>query len=194
MIRPTGFLAVDPGLRATGIAFIVGGKIERLALGRPTSPKAPGFLGPDLRAARETAANALRLIAPEGLLAFGPRVYAVVVEWPQIYGAKDGERRKEDPNDLLALTFINGEIAATFPETSVAAIPPRIWTDGVPKEKRQANFMAPENRQLDALERELIMAIKPAGLRHNAIDAGHLGKWAGVGDRWRSWCTFPRSS
>lgn len=50
---------------------------------------------------------------------------------------------------------------------------PRIWTGGIPKEVRQRHFLAAASEW----ERDMLMAIRPAKKRHNAIDAVMLGAY-----------------
>lgn len=179
-------LTIDPGLRATGLALVVDDVLVGCALAR-SSPS--GTPEPDVYGADEVAAEAAAFT--EVLLAGRPPD-AVAIEWPRVRPGVHAE----DPNDLILLSFVHGLILARLFErkllATVRAAVPIIpvsaddWTKGVPKEPRQARFLArpagklgPDfAKGLTPAERAHLDAIQPPHLRHNTTDAVHLGKWA----------------
>lgn len=168
-------LGIDPGLRVGGAGFSVDGVLQDVELVRCETEALPGWAGPDWPAVLATSA---------GLSAFVERhrdADVAVFEWPQIYPDKDGEERQEDPNDLLPLTAVlHGPIeTARRLGIHVAIVYPRLWTKGTPKKIRHKRFLAEaaDGGKLTPAERALITKIKPAHLRHNAVDGAQLAKW-----------------
>ena len=151
-------LAVDPGKHDAGVAFYVDNILTEAS-----------FLeveGGPYEVAKHVAAWARRCMMnlgdPDGSLS------EVVVEGQQVY-----PRQRQDPNDLLPLAQTVGGVLARVPAYERHVILPRVWTGGVPKEVRQRHFIAAASQW----ERDMIMAIRPARKRHNAIDAAMLGAY-----------------
>lgn len=169
-------IGIDPGLRCAGFGRSIDNVLDVVELVRTDEDAAPGWNGPDLKAATNTSLQLTALVER-----YGPGCDALVVEWPQVYPPKPGEDRPEDPNDLLPLCFVlHGPCeAARKIGLPVAAVAPRIWTKGTPKKIRQKRWLLPaaEGGKLTAAEHALITKIKPVGLRHNAVDGAHLTKW-----------------
>lgn len=162
--------AVDPGTQECGIARCVAGVVDRIALPRSTSTAKPPALAPfDIAAVVSTARAAAATLRE-----WGP-FDLVVIEWPQVY--RDSSTRAEDPNDLPPLTFMHGIVLESLRPmlTGVRCLPvlPRLWTAGKPKKERQANWLQKQPPHA----RALVEQIKPAHLRHNAVDAAHLAQW-----------------
>ena len=101
-------------------------------------------------------------------------------EWPTVYDPRVNPSADEkDPNDLLPLTAINLGILQRLRSAGVRAparpILARIWTKGTPKRIRQRRYL--ERLATRPAELAIVSAIKPASLRHNTIDACHMGEW-----------------
>lgn len=171
-------LTVDPGIRATGLAEHTGRKLTKAELIRPTDSTryapSPGFDGPDLPAIEAVCELAAQWLIWRVRLLDYPPVSVIAFEWPTVYG--DASEREEDPNDLLLLTAINlgilghlRQAGITLPARLVLA---RLWTKGTPKRIRQARYLS----KITPAEKAILDAIKPAGLRHNTIDAANMGR------------------
>ena len=89
----------------------------------------------------------------------------LVIELPQIYRAS---RTKGDPNDLIDVALVVGQIMASF--TDVTLIKPRAWKGTVKKEVMTARI---ESKLTDA-EKALIPRLS-ISLRHNVVDAIGIG-------------------
>ena len=162
--------AVDPGVQECGIARCISGVVDRIALPRAASTQKPSTLAPfDLAAVLSTARAAAATLRE-----WGP-FDLVVIEWPQVY--PDSSTRPEDPNDLPPLSFMHGlvlaELRAMLSGVRCLPVLPRLWTAGKQKKPRQAGWLTKQPPHVLAL----VDAIKPAHLRHNAIDAAHLSQW-----------------
>ena len=149
---------VDPGKNDAGLAFFVGGHLAEVAFIVPPN-------GGPYEVARLAAVWFRRAMMnigdPEG------RMSKLVCEGQQIYG-RGGP---QNPNDLLPLAQTVGGVMARVDAFEREIVLPKTWTGGIPKEIRQRHFLA----ALKPHESNLLLAIKPAGKRHNVIDAAHLG-------------------
>lgn len=152
-------LSVDPGKADAGVAFFVNGILTDAS-----------FLEMEgatpYEVAKLVAAWSRRCMMnlgdPDG------RIGLLVVEGQQIYRGV-----RQDPNDLLPLAQTVGGVLARVDAFEREVILPRVWTGGVPKEVRQRHFLASASQW----ERDMLMAIRPARKRHNAIDAVMLGAY-----------------
>jgi hypothetical protein len=159
-IRIHTLLAVDPGKHDAGVAFFVDGVLTDC-----TFIEVPD--GTPYEVAKLVAVWSRRCMMnlgdPDG------RISQVVVEGQQIYRGPS----KQDPNDLLPLAQTVGGVLARVDAFDREVVLPRVWTGGVPKEVRQRRFLANASQW----ERDMLMAIRPARKRHNAVDAAMLGAY-----------------
>lgn len=119
-------LAIDPGLRGTGVALLEDGEVVAAGYARP-----PVVVGVVTGRAHQ-AAVAARAVAE---WAAGRGVTEVVVEWPQTYArAIRGGTSKADPNDLLGLAGVGAAIAALYAGLATTSYLPAEWKGQVPKE------------------------------------------------------------
>ncbi len=144
-------LAVDPGLKCTGVAVFEGSRLVR------------GFV---VRGPRDgDTADRARAVA-SGVLEKVPAVDRVIYEWPQVYRFGRG---KGDPNDLLALVAIGSAVAALYPAARVESVKPAEWKGQRAKEAMRGVIVT----RLDPSEQELLTW---AG--HDTWDAVGIGLWA----------------
>ncbi len=175
--------SLDPGLRASGCSDFLDGRLTACALARS---KDSGTGEPDVLGAEEVSKTAAEWFASRA--ASGPPVDLFVIEWPKVRRA----RSKKDPNDLLLLTLVNGLVLTAIreflPAVVVAPVLADDWTKGIPKEVRQAQFLARsvEEGGLTDEEKALLEASGPPYLQHNTLDAINLGKWASFPARFAS--------
>lgn len=158
-------LAIDPGINATGYAFLetaIVPIVHDMGLIRPKRRRADLDLEATIDIAYEIGHKILH----------NPPTDLVVVEWPRVR-----RNAPENPQDLLPLTAINGAclLAARLerPTIRMATLSADVWTRGKKKELRQAAFLARLGRENPtALKR--VEEVLPKSLRHNAIDALHI--------------------
>lgn len=187
----TALLSLDPGLRATGAAILVDGVLRWCGLARSRDSHTGGGPDnlPDVIGAFEVSKDAAAQIRAACVSLRIAAFELTVIEWPRIRPPRPGTPRK-DPNDLLPLPFVHGLTLAALEELRgrVCPISADRWTSGVPKEIRQTRFLASAvpAPALSAVERSLLEGIMPAGLRHNTVDAVHMGKWASEPNRFAS--------
>jgi len=105
-----------------------------------------------------------------------------MVHYPPSPGAKikqDERTRTKVANDLLDLQLIGALVAAALcPLMAITLRAAREWkgsTDTAVLERRLLEGLGTVPPLLDEHERALLLAVKPAGLRHNAVDAISLG-------------------
>lgn len=105
----------------------------------------------------------------------GDAVDAFVTEWPQVYP----HERQKDPNKaLLPLCGVIGSVNGLLNRrVSRAFYLPHAWKGSI----KAGAFCDRVLERLDRDECAVLEAVKPAGLRHNAIDATglilkHLGR------------------
>lgn len=177
-------LTIDPGTArasggTTGLAITdPGGNTLWLHLARIRTKPHAEYLGPDLPWLEALATEVVQRVAASG---YGARVDRIGVEWQEVWqrpGRGGKTQGKQNPNDLIPLAFLNGLIlgklsTADWLSTTIETVKPGVWTNGVPKDIRQKNFVD----KLNASDKALHDAILPASLRHNVVDAMHMGKW-----------------
>lgn len=151
-------IAIDPGLRACGLAvFGANGRLLHAGLYRG----AAAGRGPDVWCRMADAVTAWTCLGPNTVL---------VIERPQVYRAGVS---KGDPDDLLELTGVVGAIARDVHRIGgeVVAYKPREWKGQVPKDVHNTRTMA----RLTVPERAIVTEAAPRSLVHNVIDAVGLG-------------------
>jgi hypothetical protein len=90
--------------------------------------------------------------------------YFAVIEVPQIY-----RQMKGDPNDLIDLAVVVGQLSAYFEKYML--VRPAQWKGQVPKPVHQARILS----KLTVRERALVDGSK--GLKKDIIDAVGIAKW-----------------
>lgn len=151
-------IAIDPGLRCSGVAFFVNGKLERAFLARGS--KAAGTQ------AWLDMAKAIKQECIE--YAEIDKFDELVLEFPQVYRSK---YQKGDPNDLLQLAAVVGVIAATGFYTKINYFLPREWKGQVTKEITEARV----KKKLSKEELGRIELTKNKKLNTNIWDAIGIG-------------------
>lgn len=105
-------IGIDPGLNRTGLAWNVPG-------GEPVVT----YVEPTQRGIRDKAREISRII-PD--LCFD----VLVIEVPQVY---QGRKQEGDPNDLVRLSLLAGNIEALVSTYNVIEVLPATWKKQVPK-------------------------------------------------------------
>lgn len=162
--RPLPLLAIDPGKRALGWAYI----------------GSAGFLvaAGVVRSSEEDTATVARQMMQglRGALAGLPAAASLVVEEMQVY---KGPQQKGDPNDLIALAYISGGVHTlpdVKPDAELVLVKPHRWKGQVPEDIMQKRI----EDSLSQLERQLAVASLqsvPAALRHNGWDGIGIAMW-----------------
>lgn len=165
-------IAIDPGIRSPGAAFLVEGIV--VAAARIKVPRGLHECKSNGHRAREVG----KLIAEQcrawAKQTWGFRLCDVVYEWPQIYRAT---KSKGNPNDLLKTLATGASAVAELGGIvrSVTSPTPGEWagqtkkaTKGDPWDSERGRMVA---RRLSPNER----AVVPDS--HDAIDAVALGLW-----------------
>jgi|APCry1669188970_1035186.scaffolds.fasta_scaffold01748_7 hypothetical protein len=154
-------LAIDPGVRALGVALFGGlGQMNLMRAALIRNPIKVGN-GPEVAfAACEALVRWLEVDAR--------RIETVIVEIPRVYGAA---QQKGDQNDLIALAGI-GYAASTaiVSATNRVRYFPREWKGTIDADQMTVRIEA----KLIPAERQRIEKC-PASLRHNVIDAIGIG-------------------
>lgn len=149
-------MSVDPGLRAAGYAVWKDGELLEVGL---------------LRGLKTGRGPQAWLAVAQAGSEWLSKIDELVIEFPKVY---QGSKAKGDPADLLELAAVVGTLVGTAPSTTRTTIYlPREWKSNVPKDIHQARLYA----ALPPKERSLVDAVKPASLRHNALDAVGIGKY-----------------
>jgi hypothetical protein len=154
---PHYLVAIDPGKKHNGYAiFELGVLIEADLV------KGHGALD----AARNTART---------VNSFPSGFNKLVVEDQQLYRGVS----RANPNDMLAVAYVSGALAALIPHTELIQPMPRVWTKGKPKEIRHKILLDWRASPLEDSELQLLSSIKlPKTLKHNVLDAVALGLYA----------------
>lgn len=105
-------IGIDPGLNCTGLAW-----------NNPEGDPVVTFVRPLQRGIRDKAREVMREI-PD--LCFD----LLVIEVPQVY---QGRRQKGDPNDLVRLALLAGNLEALVSTYNVMEVLPSTWKGQVPK-------------------------------------------------------------
>ena len=175
--------SIDPGLRATGLADVVDGRVAGAALIRSVATEGwAEWQGPDGVAIE----HVIRLGTAWFLERPAPTL--IVYEWPTIYPGSE-----ENPNDLPALTAIDLGIVSRLRAAGVIApacpVLARIWTGGTKKSIRHRRWLGDEKSvgtvvgKISDAERAILEEIRPPHLRHNTVDACTMGIWVAVRGR-----------
>lgn len=155
--------ALDPGLRASGLAVFEGAVLKHAAIVRPeihhreTLP-AVVVMCEEVIATIDTARAQYKHEALD-----------LVIEYPQVY-QRVGGKTKGDPNDLLPLASICGGVAAGVVADLKRAVHPSEWKGSVDGDV----FI---ERIKQRLTKNELVRLPVGSLAHNAIDAVGLGLW-----------------
>lgn len=154
-------VAIDPGLRACGVAVFTNGELTWCALVKNPEQKARG------PAAWRSMGVALHQAVS---LYHMPKSTVWVVEQQQVYRFGKG-----DPADLLELSGVVGAaVAGTLTSSKLIGYLPRQWKGQVPK----ATMVARIRERMRPSERVVLAeaAVAPS-LEHNVVDAIGLGMY-----------------
>ena len=161
----TWTVAIDPGLRACGVAIGCAGSLTWAGLVlNPIAPKTGAVpRGPDTWQA-----------VSEAILARCSRIDRLVVEWMQIYPHQRAPIDREDLAQLQGVAAtVQASARARHPGCRVKAPHPRMWKGQLPKDvckTRVESRLTPEEGS--AVE------LPAASLAHNVWDAVGLYLWA----------------
>ena len=148
-------LAVDPGVKATGLAFFDDYNLVGVTLARARSL--------ELMIQALESARPVEMGVPE----------IVIIERPVVY-RRGG---KGDPADLISVAIVAGAAACTFGRgtwTETKFVEPRTWKGSVPKNIHNERIID----RLDDEERKILkdrLVKAPVKLIHNVIDAVGIG-------------------
>lgn len=156
-------LAVDPGIRGSGAALFVGGRLAW----------ADYVKNPARKGNRADAAGSMALAVVEWARARVATLDDLAAEWMQIYaGQIRAGASKGDPNDLLALTGVVSGVAAVVGVTATAYLP-REWKGQLDKAAMHARI---RGRLSEAELCNADCACRRAkSLAHNVMDAIGIG-------------------
>lgn len=154
-IEPTIYASLDPGLNHCGVAVWINEELSSAELVRVKYQVATE------RAEKwRLMGHAVGKVIPAGA--------HLIVEVPQVYTR---QHSKGDPNDLIDIAGVVGSVVSASFAVEVCWSPvPHDWKGNLPKE-------VTERRVLNALRPAELAKIKPcpASLKHNVLDAIHLG-------------------
>jgi hypothetical protein len=176
-------LSLDPGRQGFGWAAIDARKLVACGV-VPQPDKARDYQQVAARSVASGVALVIRQALSErcDLRLMGRVVLERMVHYPPSPGAKikqDERTRTKVANDLLDLQLIGALVAAALcPLMAITLRAAREWkgsTDTAVLERRLLEGLGTVPPLLDEHERALLLAVKPAGLRHNAVDAISLG-------------------
>lgn len=161
-------VSIDPGLRVCGVAFWRGGTLLRAGLAKSEAPAS----------ARDAAAWAGMIDGASKWIArnwteWDEQEYAI--ELPQVY---DRSRSKGDPNDLIQIAAVVGEMSR-FGAGQRTIYRPREWKSTV---KKEVMCRRVEGRL--SVEERARVELPARSLQHNVWDAvgvglHHLGRLGG---------------
>lgn len=164
-------LAVDPGLRGSGVALVSGGQLVRA-----------GYAPSAERTARGAAAWAAAAWAvAEWVWSRHLRFDLGLVENPEQY---EGVGHKANREDITELTGVAGGVSVILSvKAPVTSVLPKQWKGQVPKDVHNSRVMA----RLSQAE-QLVIEWPADSLKHNVIDAVGLALWkAGRMEAKRGW-------
>lgn len=162
-------VAFDPGARHPAAAFFVDG--ELVAASRIKLPGAYAKLALGKRA-HEIAGLTRKWVDLEFFKATtsSDGIQGVVYELPKVYR---GKKAIGDPNDLIMLAVIAGEVAGRFPGAEAFAVLPREWSQGTKKTTKGDPWDSSRGRRIAArlspVERSRVQDT------HDALDATGIG-------------------
>ena len=150
-----GTVAVDPGIRGSGVALFRGNVL--VWAGYVANPQA----GNDA-----FAASRMALAITDEVHRHNVGVHVVCFEMPVV---RDARHSKGDPNDLLPLAAINGALCGLWCSVRLVQYKPEEWKGQLSKEAMNARTLS----RLGASELECIQGY--GALTHNVHDAVGIG-------------------
>jgi len=155
-MRPR-LLAVDPGIRGSGVAFFLDGVLQKARY-----IKSPMIAG---NRAIEAAGMAEQIFD-----LYRDDVDILALEWPQVYTQG---KLKGDPADLLPLAAIGASLVCLYKPSTVFSYLPEQWKGQLPKgEVYEARLKAHlQISELTTIDTESC----PKSLQHNVLDAIGIG-------------------
>lgn len=156
-------LAVDPGIRGCGVALFEGPTLVACAYVFNKAKEGN-------RAAE--AADMARAIGVEFVM--GRVIDELVVEWPRVYATRlrKGEMDGQDPNDLIALSAIDGALAYRMGVKTTSYVPSE-WKGQMKKEPCHARIKSRLNPRELAILMDADNDAKSKA--HNVYDAVGIG-------------------
>jgi uncharacterized protein YjeT (DUF2065 family) len=151
-------LAIDPGLRMTGVSLFLDGKLHRAWLVK----------GLDIKKDRsypnawKTMAENIWKEAPGGL------AHELIIEFPMVYPKR--EQQKGDPNDLVQLGAVAGGLVCTLNLKSTMVYP-RDWKRSMPDDVTRLRIQ----KRLDDTEKRAIQLPTAKSYQHNVWDSIGIG-------------------
>lgn len=153
-------LAIDPGVRACGVAVLR----DDVTLFRAALVKSPVTAGNDAAACVAMALAVTGWVSSLQVIPWDTK-HTLVVEWPRVLSAsrQRAAKRDVDQNDLLALVGVDCAVAMAYRETmSLVTVFPDQWKGQVPKTVMNARVW----ERLSSEERENVTKKD-----HNVLDA-----------------------
>jgi len=143
-------LAIDPGLRACGVAWFEDKKLIRS----------------ELVSAKKVAGDAKAFLAmANAVYSSSPQVVEIAIEYPQQYA------RAPSPRDAVQkLVGVIGALAVKFPDAETTYYFPREWKGQVPKDVMRRRIM----ERLSEAEQERIPDLCASKI-HNVFDGIGIG-------------------
>jgi hypothetical protein len=164
-ISYSGILAIDPGIKASGVAVF---NHNRLIYANVIRPMAVVKMVESIQEIADLTKEAWH--KELGVDTF-PEV--LIVERPQVYQQRF---QKGDPNDLIPLAIMAGVLWEKLKPKYVMFPLPKEWKGQVPKDVTfERTKIALDKRETEILSND--MQRVPKGLRHNGYDAIGLGLW-----------------
>ena len=166
-----GYLAIDPGLRKTGVCLgSAEGELHAAAVVK-------NAIKPSDDAGRIAECVAMAHSVKEWYVAALQRIGAdanttpeiVIIEWPRILASSHQKGRKcdVDPNDLLAPAAVGAAVSALFVGCKYITLTPDVWKSQVPKDVMNARVWG----RLTISEQTLVERLPRGGLSHDCLDA-----------------------
>ncbi len=163
-MKINGVLAIDPSIRATGVAVFEKQELVFCTVIRPTKSDDPK------KCKHYNLKEIQKILEKE--IGWSVTPEAIIAEVPEVYQVSKG-----NPNQLMHLAVLDGMILGRLKAQQTFLPLPKEWKGQVPKEIHNAKALAKLSRR----EKELVVSYlirTPESIRHNAYDAIALGQWA----------------
>jgi len=178
----SSLLALDPGRQGFGWALFERGVLRCCGVfPQPPAPRAhqqPSIWDVSFAAANNVAFGVGKALGvAQSVLRVDEVVLEQMVAYPPPRGKKETARaRTAKANDLLDLQAIGAWVAGTF-RASTHWVEARSWKGGTDTDAIEERLIGrignPSRWTL--VEGDLVAAVRPIGLRHNAVDAVAIG-------------------
>lgn len=148
-------LAVDPGIRGSGVAVFRGDRLHWAA-----------YVPNEVAGNDAIAASRMAYYISRAALAVSQSIHVVCFEMPVV---RDARHSKGDPNDLLPLAAIDGALCFIFGSVRLVQYKPEEW-------KGQVEKLAMNRRIVERLsDAERATIVNAGALTHNVHDAIGIG-------------------